>query len=187
MGFRELAVAAGIVFCSLSAQIAQAEIKEGQDAPVFKLKDQNGKEFDLQSRKGKGWTVLYFYPKADSPGCTEQACAFRDTIKRIKAKNAELIGISADDQATQKAFHEKHKLIFDLLSDADLKVIEAYGIKMPILGMAKRWTFIVDPDLKVRSIEPNVDPAFDADGRGRPLPDDRRVGQGGRRGGARAL
>ncbi len=163
MGFRELAVAAGIVFCSLSAQIAQAEIKEGQDAPVFKLKDQNGKEFDLQSRKGKGWTVLYFYPKADSPGCTEQACAFRDTIKRIKAKNAELIGISADDQATQKAFHEKHRLIFDLLSDADLKVIEAYGIKMPILGMAKRWTFIVDPDLKVRSIEPNVDPAFDAD------------------------
>ncbi len=163
MGFRELAVATGIVFCSLSAQLAQAEIKEGQDAPVFKLKDQNGKEFDLQARKGKGWTVLYFYPKADSPGCTEQACAFRDTIKRIKAKNAELIGISADDQATQKAFHEKHKLIFDLLSDADLKVIELYGIKMPILGMAKRWTFILDPDLKVRSIEPNVDPAFDAD------------------------
>ncbi len=156
-------VTAALVSLALSSTSALAEIKEGQDAPLFKLKNQDGKEFDLASRKGKGWTVLYFYPKADSPGCTEQACAFRDTIKRITAKNAELVGISADEQTTQKAFHEKHKLIFDLLSDADLKVIDTYGIKMPILGMAKRWTFILDPDLKVRSVEPNVDPAFDAD------------------------
>lgn len=142
---------------------ARAEVKEGAAAPTFKLKNQDGKDFDLASRKGKGWTVLYFYPKADSPGCTEQACAFRDTIKRITARNAELFGISADDQPTQKAFHEKHKLIFDLLSDADLKVIEAYGIKIPVIGISKRWTFILDPELKVRSIEPNVDPAFDAE------------------------
>lgn len=132
-------------------------------APLFKLKNQDGKEFDLADRKGKGWTVLYFYPKADSPGCTAQACAFRDTIKRINARNATLVGVSADTIASQKEFHSKHNLIFDLLSDADLKVIDTYGIKQPIIGIAKRWTFIIDPELKIRSIEPNVDPAFDAE------------------------
>lgn len=163
MGFRGIVAASVLVLATFAARPALAEVKEGEAAPLFKLKTQDGKDWDLAARKGKGWTVLYFYPKADSPGCTEQACAFRDTIKRITAKNAELVGISADTQETQKSFHAKHKLIFDLLSDADLKVIEAYGIKMPILGMAKRWTFILDSDLKVRSVEPNVDPAFDAD------------------------
>jgi peroxiredoxin Q/BCP len=156
-------MAAVFTLSSLVGTAALAEVALDQPAPLFKLKNQDGQEFDLAARKDKGWTVLYFYPKADSPGCTAQACAFRDTIKRITARNAQLVGISADEMATQKAFHEKNKLIFDLLSDADLKVIEAYGIKVPIMGIAKRWTFIVDPELKVRSIEPNVDPAFDAE------------------------
>ena len=144
-----------------SAAIAQVAVD--QPAPSFSLKAQDGKDFNLADRKGKGWTVLYFYPKADSPGCTTQACAFRDTIKRIQARNATLIGISADAATTQKAFHDKNQLNFDLLSDPDLKVIEQYGIKLPVIGMAKRWTFIVDPNLVVRSVEPNVDPAFDAE------------------------
>src|SRR5262249_32392760 len=105
---------------------AVAQVAEGKPAPAFKLKTQDGKDWDLSSRKGKGWTVLYFYPKADSPGCTTQACAFRDTIKRIQERKAELVGISADDLSTQLAFHKKHQLNFDLLSDADLKVIEMY-------------------------------------------------------------
>ncbi len=140
-----------------------AQIEVDKPAPDFTLKTQDGKDFKLADRKGKGWTVLYFYPKADSPGCTAQACAFRDTIKRIQQKNAMLIGISADPQATQKEFHKKHDLNFDLLSDADLKVIDQFGVKAPLVGLAKRWTFILDPNLVVKSIEPNVDPAFDAE------------------------
>ena len=152
------------VACAGSFSVAaRAQVALDKPAPTFSLKDQDGKDFDLAARKGKGWTVLYFYPKADSPGCTTQACAFRDTIKRIQEKNAILVGISADDQAKQKDFHKKHDLNFSLLSDPDLKVIELYGVKAPIVGLAKRWTFIVDPDLVVRSVEPNVDPAFDAE------------------------
>jgi len=141
---------------------AFSQVEEGKVAPALKLNDQDSKEFNLTDRKGKGWTVIYFYPKADSPGCTTQACAFRDTIEKIKAKNALLVGVSTDDQKTQKAFHDKHKLNFNLLSDANAATSSTWGIKVPVLGMAKRWTFIVDPDLVVRSVEPDVDPAFDA-------------------------
>jgi peroxiredoxin Q/BCP len=145
------------------AAAANGAVSLGAPAPLFKLKNQDGQDFDLSSRKGKGWTVLYFYPKADSPGCTTQACAFRDTIKRITARNAQLVGISADDAKEQKAFHQKHQLNFDLLADPELDVIAKYGLKVPLVGVAKRWTFILDPELVVRSIEPNVDPAFDAE------------------------
>src|SRR5687767_11340699 len=98
-----------IVGIALTAR-AEAQVAEGKAAPTFKLKTQDGKDWDLASRKGKGWTVLYFYPKADSPGCTTQACAFRDTIKKIQERNAELVGISADEATTQKDFHKKHSL-----------------------------------------------------------------------------
>lgn len=154
-----VAAAGALAFaCSAFAQIAV-----DKPAPTFALKTQDGKDWNLAERKGKGWTVLYFYPKADSPGCTTQACAFRDTIARIQKQNAVLVGISADKAETQKEFHAKHQLNFDLLSDNELKVIESYGIKAPVIGIAKRWTFIVDPNLNVRAIEPNVDPAFDAE------------------------
>ncbi|NBQ54236.1 MAG: peroxiredoxin, partial [Proteobacteria bacterium] len=107
--------------------------------------------------------VVYFYPKADSPGCTEQACAFRDAIKKIESRNGKLVGISADSQDSQKKFHDKHNLTFDLLADSDSKVISQYGVKVPLIGVARRTTFIVDPELKIRSIARDVDPAFDAD------------------------
>jgi len=141
---------------------ASAQVEEGKAAPELKLKTQDEKDFNLADRKGLGWTVVYFYPKADSPGCTTQACAFRDTIGKIKAKDAVLIGVSTDKTATQKAFHEKNRLNFDLLSDAKGVATKAWGIETPIIGVAKRWTFIVDKDLVVRSVEPNVDPALDA-------------------------
>jgi peroxiredoxin Q/BCP len=152
-------VSAGMLF----TVAAHAEIGLDKPAPMFTLKNQDGVDFNLADRKGKGWTVLFFYPKAHSPGCTTQVCAFRDTIKRIQEKNATLIGISADDQKTIKEFHAKHNLNFDLVTDADLKVIDDYGIKVPMVGVAKRWTFILDPQLVVRSIEPNVDPALDSE------------------------
>ncbi|QFY44539.1 peroxiredoxin [Candidatus Methylospira mobilis] len=145
------------------ANPAQAEaLQVGQPAPRFELTAQDGAKIDLASRQGKGWTVLYFYPKAGTPGCTTQACAFRDAIEAIRRQNAEVYGISTDEVKDLLSFHQKHKLAFTLLSDPDAKVTEAYGVKMPVLKMAKRWTFIVDPSLIVRQIDNDVDPALDA-------------------------
>jgi len=141
---------------------AAEPLQPGQKAPLFKLKDQNGELVDLAARQGQGWTVLYFYPKAGTPGCTTQACAFRDSIRLIKDQNAEVYGISTDDVPALAKFHEKYKLNFRLLSDPDAQVTEAYGVKMPVVNLAKRWTFIVDPNLTIRNINDAVDPALDA-------------------------
>jgi len=145
----------------LSAAHAEA-LKAGDPAPLFQLSAQDGSEVNLASRQGKGWTVLYFYPKAGTPGCTTQACAFRDAIEIIRRQNAEVYGISTDELKALLDFHSKHKLSFNLLSDADAKVTEAYGVKMPVINLAKRWTFIVDPALVIRQIDDDVDPALDA-------------------------
>ena len=129
---------------------------------MFTLHAQDGSTLDLASRQGKGWTVLYFYPKAGTPGCTTQACAFRDAIKVIRNENADVFGISTDDVEDLQKFHKEHQLTFTLLSDPDAKVTEAYGVKMPIVTVAKRWTFILDPSLVIRQIDDDVDPAMDA-------------------------
>jgi peroxiredoxin Q/BCP len=145
------------------APSAQAEpLQIGQPAPQFQVKRHDGGDFKLADRLGKGWTVLYFYPKAGTPGCTTQACAFRDAIQVVRNQNAEVFGISTDGIEALKDFHTKYKLNFDLLSDLDAKVTEAYGVKFPVLKLAKRWTFILDPELVVRHINDKVDPALDA-------------------------
>lgn len=140
---------------------AAAELQPGDAAPLFTAQTQDGTTFDLASRKGQ-WTVLFFYPKAGTPGCTKQVCAFRDSVKTIRAEGAEVYGISADTVEAQAAFHKEHQLAFTLLADPDDKVIEAYGTKMPLLSMSKRWTFIIDPALKIRQVQHDVDPALDA-------------------------
>ncbi len=151
------------IFLSLLSLGAQAEpLAVGRKAPDFVLKNQEGQTVTLASRAGQGWTVLYFYPKAGTPGCTTQACAFRDAIKQVRDQNAEVYGISTDDLPALAEFHKKHRLNFTLLSDPDARVTDAYGVKMPVLNMAKRWTFIVDPDLVIRDINDQVDPALDA-------------------------
>lgn len=149
-----------MLFWTLSVQAEP--VKVGQPAPLFQLKSQDGKLFDLASRRNVGWSVLYFYPKAGTPGCTAQACAFRDAIDIIRKENAEVYGISTDEISALLDFHQKHKLRFDLLSDADAKVTDAYGVKMPVIKIAKRWTFIVDPNLTIRAIDTDVDPVLDA-------------------------
>jgi thioredoxin-dependent peroxiredoxin len=141
-----------------------ADITVGQLAPTFKLKNQAGQDFDLSTLKGKGkWTVLYFYPKSETPGCTKQACAFRDNIAKVREQKAEVYGVSVNSVKDQLGFHEHHHLVFDLLADEDGKVTDLYGAKMPIIRMAKRWTFLLDPDLKVRAIDRSVDPVKDAE------------------------
>ena len=134
----------------------------GQPAPLFQLQAQDGSVVNLSERQGKGWTVLYFYPKAGTPGCTKQACAFRDAIASIRQQNAEVYGVSTDEVKNLQDFHQEHKLAFKLLSDPDAKTTTAYGVKMPVLTMAKRWTFIIDPSLVIRQIDDDVDPALDA-------------------------
>lgn len=143
----------------LSSQAS--ELKVGDLAPDFTLKTQDSSEFKLSSRKGL-WTVLYFYPKADTPGCTKQACAFRDRIKVIRDQGADVFGISVNSVKDQLDFHKKHALNFQLLADEKAEVTKLYGAKMPVLNISKRWTFIIDPDLKIRALEKDVDPAFDS-------------------------
>lgn len=138
------------------------ELKIGETAPAFSLKKHDGQDFKMEDRK-KSWTVLYFYPKSETPGCTKQACAFRDNIDKIRNLQAEVFGISINSVEDQKNFKSNHQLNFDLLADTDGKITELYGAKMPLLKMAKRWTFIVDPDLKIRAINKDVDPVKDAE------------------------
>jgi peroxiredoxin Q/BCP len=141
--------------------VQASELKLGDPAPPVKLKTDAGASFDLQARRGQ-WTVLYFYPKADTPGCTKQACAFRDNISQIRKLGADIFGVSADGEEALKKFKQKYNLNFVLLADPELEAIKSYGTKMPVVGMSKRWTFIIDPDLKIRFIEKDVDPVLDA-------------------------
>lgn len=144
------------------ASTSALAIEVGQTAPQFELQALEGQSFNLASRINQGWTVLYFYPKADTPGCTKQACAFRDSIKLIHDQNAEVYGISTDTVESLQAFQEKYHLNFPLLSDPDASITEAYGVKMPLVKYAKRRTFILDPQLVIRKIDADVDPAMDA-------------------------
>jgi peroxiredoxin Q/BCP len=156
---------AGLLLAMLmpaSSNVKAEPLRVGQAAPEFKLEAQDGRPVSLASRRGKAWTVLYFYPKADTPGCTTQACAFRDAIQAIKERNADVFGVSTDGVEALAKFHRKYKLNFTLLADPDAKVTEAYGVKMPVLKLAKRWTFILDPNLVIRDINDKVDPALDA-------------------------
>ncbi len=149
-----------IILVSLST-FASTDLKVGDPAIPFKLFTQEGKEFDLNSRKGN-WTVLYFFPKAETPGCTKQACSFRDNIKKIRDLKAEVFGISTNSVKDQADFSKAHALNFILLADEKAVVANEYGSKMPILSMSKRWTFIIDPKLIIRDISKDVDPITDA-------------------------
>lgn len=146
----------------LSVGVFANEIKLNDPAPLFTAKTQTGTDFDLKTRKGK-WTVLYFYPKAGTSGCTKQACAFRDSIQKIRDLGAEVYGISTDTIEDQAKFHKEQRLNFDLLADADAKITNLYGSKMPVLKISKRWTFLIDPELKIRNVMKDVDPALDSE------------------------
>lgn len=130
----------------------------GQPAPEFELIDQNGEKHSLQDYRGK-WVVLYFYPKNDTPGCTKQACAFRDEYKTITAKNSQVLGLSIDDQASHEKFATKYSLPFPILVDTEGSVAEQYGSlrSLGFLKLAKRHTFIIDPEGNLASIYRDVD------------------------------
>jgi peroxiredoxin Q/BCP len=139
-------------------------MKVNDKAPEFTLPDQNGEEISLKQYRGK-YVVLYFYPRADTPGCTIEACEFRDSYKKMQKSGAILLGISPDTSKAQNKFAEKFDLPFTLLADADKKVANAYqtvkeknmyGKK--VMGIV-RTTFLIGKDGRIEKIFSNVKPA----------------------------
>jgi thioredoxin-dependent peroxiredoxin len=124
----------------------------GDQAPRFILPDQNGKMIILNDFIGKTKLVVYFYPKDESYGCTKEACSFRDSYEDFKEAGAEVIGISADDEASHKGFAANHKLPFILLSDKDKKVANLYGVGKTMGILPGRVTFIIDKQGIIRGI-----------------------------------
>jgi peroxiredoxin Q/BCP len=121
------------------------QIEKGSQVPSFALKDQNGKLFDIKTVLGKKNLVIYFYPKDDSPGCTKEACYFRDQFEVFNQADAMIIGISGQSVESHKRFAEKYHLSFTLLSDEGNKVRKAFGVPSGLFGaMPGRVTYIAD-------------------------------------------
>jgi peroxiredoxin Q/BCP len=138
------------------------ELKEGQSAPAFTAKDQEGNDVSLAQFAGKT-VVLYFYPKDDTPGCTAEACDFRDNYQGLSAKDIVVLGVSVDDEKSHKKFITKHSLPFTLLADTDKKIVEAYGVwgEKSMYGKTymgtNRKTFIIDKEGVIAHIINKVD------------------------------
>ena len=150
------------LLCLLVAAVqasAADQIVVGQPAPEFELADQDGQLHSLEDYRDR-WVVLYFYPKDETPGCTVEACEFRDNIFAFREMNAQILGVSLDDVESHKRFAENYSLPFPLLADADGTAADAYGVKTKFAGMtlAKRQTFIIDPTGKIAKHYEKVDP-----------------------------
>jgi peroxiredoxin Q/BCP len=133
-------------------------LKSGDDAPNFTLPDNQGRQVSLSDFKGK-WVVLYFYPKDDTPGCTTEACHFRDDFKLLENLGAQVVGMSIDDSFSHKKFAEKYNLPFPLLSDASGEVASLYGAlnNFLVIKLAKRYTYLINPQGKIAKIYLSVD------------------------------
>ena len=137
-------------------------LKEGDKAPAFTSKDQNGNLVSLDQFSGKK-VVLYFYPKDSTPGCTAEACDFRDNYQGLKSKGIEVLGVSVDDEKSHQKFITKYELPFTLLADTDKAIVEAYGVwgEKSMYGKkymgTNRTTFIIDEDGNIAHIITKVD------------------------------
>jgi thioredoxin-dependent peroxiredoxin len=144
---------------ALSAEFPAAP-EVGMTAPAFRLQDQAGAWHSSGDYRGK-WLVLYFYPKDDTPGCTTQACEFRDNLFAFNKLGAVVVGVSVDDVASHQAFAEEHSLPFTLLADSTKETAKAYGVLRSVLGLmeiASRETFIIDPEGRIAKHYRAVDP-----------------------------
>ncbi len=143
-------------------------LKIGDKAPDFEVKDDRGNTFHLSDLKGKT-VVLYFYPKADTPGCTKEACEFRDHAAAYKKKNAAVVGVSPDQPSAQAKFKSKYELTFPLLADEDHKIAEAYGVwkEKSMYGKkymgVERTTYVIGPEGKIAQVFEKVKPEGHAD------------------------
>jgi len=139
-----------------------AALQVGDLAPTFTAKNQNGESVSLSDFSGKK-VVLYFYPKDDTPGCTAEACSFRDNYQSLMGKGFEVIGVSTDDEKSHTKFVNKYQLPFNLLADTDKQIVEAYGVWVEksmygktYMGTARK-TFIIDENGKIATIIDKVD------------------------------
>jgi peroxiredoxin Q/BCP len=126
----------------------------GERAPDFEAKDQNGNTVSLASFRGCP-VVLYFYPKDDTPGCTAEACSFRDSMSMLRDRGIVVLGVSVDSEESHARFASKYKLNFTLLSDRKASIVRAYGVESAY-GIAKRVTYIIGPDGIVKYVFPRV-------------------------------
>jgi len=132
----------------------------GSPAPEFELADQKGQLHSLEDYRNQ-WVILYFYPKDGTPGCTTEACEFRDNIFAFRELDTQILGVSLDDVESHQEFAENHNLPFPLLADTEGETSTAYGVKTRMFGMtvAKRHTFIIGPDGKIAKHYDKVKPA----------------------------
>lgn len=139
-------------------------LKVGRKAPLFKLLDQDEKPQTLKESLGK-WTLLYFYPKDDTPGCTKEACAIADVYKDFKRQGVTVFGVSKDTPKSHKKFAEKYSLPFTLLSDPTMEMMDKYGafVEKKMYGKVVRGTnrisYLINPEGKIAKVYPEVDPA----------------------------
>jgi peroxiredoxin Q/BCP len=145
------------------AKEVQLKLKEDDAAPEFSAATNGGGKISLAEFKGKN-VILYFYPKDDTPGCTKEACAFRDHFADFRKKGAVVLGVSTDPVKSHDKFAEKFKLPFALLADEDKKIVEAYGVWGEKSFMGRKYlgthrvTFLIGPDGRIKKIWPQVKP-----------------------------
>jgi peroxiredoxin Q/BCP len=138
-------------------------LKEGTTAPAFKTTDGNGESVTLKDLRGQK-VVLYFYPKDDTPGCTKEACSFRDAFSKFKKRGITVLGVSPDKEASHKKFAAKYNLPFTLLADTDHSISEAYGVygEKKFMGRTymgvRRTTFLIDERGKIKKVFEKVKP-----------------------------
>lgn len=157
MSYLILCAVVGLIIFSLNSR-ADTIPKVGEQAPSFSLTDQTGQIRRLEDYRGK-WVVLYFYPKDDTPGCTKEACHFRDDLKHLEKLGGQIIGVSVDDTQSHAKFASKYNLPFPLLADQDGKVANSYGAlnNFLVIKIAKRYTFLIDPAGKIAQRYLSVD------------------------------
>ncbi len=131
-------------------------LKEGDWAPDFQLPDSTGKKVRLSEFRGKKIVVLYFYPKDDTPGCTREACSFRDSYSAYKDAGVEILGVSIDGTSSHQRFASKYSLPFTLLSDHEKTISKTYGVLRPNGTSDDRVTFIIDKEGRIAKIFPHV-------------------------------
>src|SRR6516165_9301868 len=145
-----------------------ALLEVGDKAPAFKTTDQDGDEVALRDFKGKK-VVLYFYPKDDTPGCTKEACSFRDGWTKFRGKGVAVVGVSVDDEKSHRKFADKFSLPFALLADTDREIVKAYGVwgEKSMYGRkymgTHRVTYLVNEKGKIAAVWPKVKPENHAD------------------------
>ena len=143
------------------ARADEALLAVGAVAPEVAGADAKGTTFKLSAQKGK-FAIVYFYPKDDTPGCTKEACAFRDAFDKFVAAGVTIFGVSRDPEPSHKAFQQKYTLPFPLVADTAGAVQKAYHVPSTIWGGSKRVSFLVGPDGKIARVFPDVDPGVHA-------------------------